>query len=85
MSERQSECNADHSNQKERPVSSGAAPPTSAVTEVIHELFHYELHSAFDAWRSIVDGSPRYARELFSWDAQAAVPSATEAMAVSAR
>jgi hypothetical protein len=63
-------------------VSSGAAPPTSAVTEVIHEPFHYELHSAFDAWRPIVDGSPRYARELFSWDAQSG---AAEAMAVSAR
>jgi hypothetical protein len=55
------------------------------VDDLIHEPFHHELHRAFDAWRSIVDGSPRYARELFSWDAQAAVPSATEAMAVSAR
>ena len=33
MSERASECNADYSNRKERPVSSGAAPPTSAVGE----------------------------------------------------
>jgi hypothetical protein len=55
------------------------------VDDLIHEPFHYQLQSAFDAWRSIVDGSPRLARELFSWDAQAAVPSAAEAMAVSAR
>jgi hypothetical protein len=55
------------------------------VDDLINEPSHYELHRAFDALRSIVDGSPRLARELFNWDAQAAVPSAAEALAVSAR
>ncbi len=37
------------------------------VEDLIHKPFQYELHSAFDAWRPIIDGSPRYAHELFSW------------------
>jgi hypothetical protein len=56
------------------------------VEDLIHKPFQYELHSAFDAWRSVVDGSPRYAHELFSWEAQAAAPPATsEALTGSAR
>ncbi|HEY7693756.1 MAG TPA: hypothetical protein VH816_15575 [Gaiellaceae bacterium] len=55
------------------------------VDDLIHEPFHYELQSAFDAWRPIIEGSPLVAKERFAWDAEAAVPSAAEAMAVSAR
>jgi hypothetical protein len=56
------------------------------VEDLIHKPFQYELHSAFDAWRSVVDGSPRYAHELFSWEAQAAAPPATsETLTGSAR
>jgi hypothetical protein len=55
------------------------------VNGLIDEPFHYELQSAFDAWRPIIDGSPRLAKERFAWEAQAAPPSGAEAMAVSGR
>jgi hypothetical protein len=45
------------------------------VDDLIYDPFRYELQNALDAWRSILDGSPRVARERFSWEAQAAVPS----------
>jgi hypothetical protein len=38
-----------------------------AVDQLIDEPFHYELQSAFDEWREIVDGHPRIAREQFGW------------------
>jgi hypothetical protein len=56
------------------------------VEDLIHKPFQYELHNAFDAWRPIIDGSPRYAHELFSWEARAAAPpAASEVMTGSAR
>jgi hypothetical protein len=55
------------------------------VDDLINDPFRPELQSAFDAWRSIVDGSPRIAREQFGSEAQAGMPSAAEAMAGSAR
>ena len=51
------------------------------VDDLINDPFRPELRSAFDAWRSIVDGSPRIARERFGWEAQEAVSLAAEAMA----
>ncbi len=55
------------------------------VDDLIDDPFRPKLQSAFDAWRSIVDGPPRIARERFSWEAQAAMPATTDAMAGSAR
>jgi hypothetical protein len=55
------------------------------VDDLINDPFQPKLQSAFDGWRSIVDGSPRIAREQFGWEAQANVPAAAEAMAGSAR
>jgi hypothetical protein len=55
------------------------------VDDLINDPFRPELQNAFDAWRSIVDGSPRIAREQFGWDAQEPGPPAGEAMAGSAR
>jgi hypothetical protein len=37
------------------------------VNDLINDPFRPELQSAFDLWRSIVDGSPRIARERFGW------------------
>jgi hypothetical protein len=39
------------------------------VDDLIGDPFRPKLQSAFDAWRSIVDGSPRPARERFRWEA----------------
>ena len=55
------------------------------VDDLINDPFRPKLQNAFGVWRSIVDGSPRIARERFGWDAQEAVPPAAEAMAESAR
>jgi hypothetical protein len=55
------------------------------VDDLINDPFRPKLQSAFEAWRSIVDGSPRIARERFGWEAQAAVSPAAEAMAGSTR
>jgi hypothetical protein len=55
------------------------------VEDLIDDAFQPELQSAFDRWRSIIDGSPRIARERFGWGAQHGVPPAAEAMAGSAR
>ena len=55
------------------------------VDDLINDPFRPKLQSAFEAWRSIVDGSPRIARERFGWEAQAAAPPAAEAMAGSTR
>ena len=55
------------------------------VDDLINDPFRPELQTAFSAWRSIVDGSPRIARERFGWEAQETVPPAAEAMAGSAR
>jgi hypothetical protein len=48
------------------------------VDELIDGQFHYELQAALDQWRTIVDGSPRIARERFGWQRdtaeQAAIP-----------
>jgi hypothetical protein len=51
------------------------------VDDLINDPFRPKLQSAFDAWRSIVDGPPRIARERFGWEAREAVPPACEAMA----
>lgn len=51
------------------------------VDDLINDPFRPKLQRAFDAWRSIVDGPPRIARERFGWEAREAVPPATEAMA----
>ena len=52
-----------------------AGPPFDlAETGIVHhdligDPFRPKLQRAFDAWRSIVDGSPRAARERFRWEA----------------
>jgi hypothetical protein len=51
------------------------------VDDLIDDPFQPKLQRAFDAWRSIVDGSPRIARERFGWEAQNAVPPAAEPIA----
>jgi hypothetical protein len=51
------------------------------VDDLINDPFRPKLQSAFDAWRSIVHGPPRIARERLGWEAREAVPPATEAMA----
>jgi len=54
------------------------------VDDLINDPFRPELQSAFDRWRSIVDGPPRIARERFGWEAQEPAPPAAEAMGGSA-
>jgi hypothetical protein len=55
------------------------------VDDLISDPSQPKLQSAFDDWRSIVDGSPRIARERFGWDAPEALPPAARAMAGSPR
>ena len=55
------------------------------VDDLINDPFQPKLQNTFDAWRSIVDGPPRIARERFGWDERAGAAPATEAMAGSAR
>jgi hypothetical protein len=55
------------------------------VDDLINDPFRPKLQSAFDAWRSIVDGSPRIARERFEWEAQEALVPAGKAMVGRAR
>ena len=40
------------------------------------QFLHPVLADALDAWRPLVDGSPRIARERFSWERDAAAVSA---------
>ena len=49
------------------------------VDDLISDPSQFALQRTFDQWRSIVDGSPRIARELFGWDAKVESPPA-EAM-----
>jgi hypothetical protein len=51
MSERPSECNADLGNQKERPVSSGAAPPTSVAEASVTTQIEIDVSGQWDALR----------------------------------
>ena len=37
------------------------------VDNLIDEPFHWELLTAFEEWRGIVDGQPRIARVAFAW------------------
>jgi hypothetical protein len=55
------------------------------VDDLIDDPFRPELQSGLDAWRPIVDGSPRIARERFGWEAHEAVQTAAGAMAGSVR
>jgi hypothetical protein len=55
------------------------------VDALIDDPFQPKLQSAFDAWRSIVDGPPRIARERFGWEGQEVMPTAADANAGSAR
>ncbi len=55
------------------------------VDDLIDDPFRPGLQSALDSWRSIVEGSPRIARERFGWEAHEAVPATTEAVAGTAR
>jgi len=55
------------------------------VDDLISDPFEHKLQSAFDVWRSIVDGPPRIARERFGWEVRAAASPAAEVMAGSAR
>ena len=54
------------------------------VDDLINDPFRPTLQNAFDDWRSIVDGSPRIARERFGWEAREAVSPAAEATVGSA-
>jgi hypothetical protein len=38
------------------------------VDALIDEPFHWMLDEAIDKWRPLVDGPPRIAREVFSWE-----------------
>jgi hypothetical protein len=38
-----------------------------AVDSLVDDPFQYDLQQAFDAWRAIVDGTPRVAQEQFEW------------------
>ena len=49
------------------------------VDELIDGQFHYDLQSALDQWRAIVDGPPRIARERFGWQRDTAEQAATPA------
>jgi hypothetical protein len=55
------------------------------VDDLIDDPFRPTLQSALDSWRSILEGSPRIARERFGWEAHETVPAAPEAVAGSAR
>jgi hypothetical protein len=37
------------------------------IDDLIDEPFHWEVLSAFEEWRGIVDGQPRIARVAFAW------------------
>ena len=37
------------------------------VDALVDEPFHWMLAEAMEAWRPLVDGPPRIAREVFSW------------------
>ena len=54
------------------------------VDDLIDDPFRPKLQSALDCWRSIVEGSPRIARERFSWKAQEPARPVVKAMARSA-
>lgn len=54
------------------------------VDDLISDPFQFALQRAFDQWRSIVEGSPRIAREQFGWEAEVE-STAVEAMTGSAR
>jgi hypothetical protein len=43
------------------------------VDNLIDEPFHWEVLSAFEEWRSIVEGQPRLARLAFAWSDPVAV------------
>jgi hypothetical protein len=47
------------------------------VTAVVEDPFRWMVADALDAWRPLVDGPPRIAREQFSWEADG--PAADEA------
>jgi hypothetical protein len=38
------------------------------VDALVDEPFHWMLDEALDKWRPLVDGPPRIAREVFSWE-----------------
>lgn len=50
------------------------------VDDLIGDPFRPKLQRAFEEWRSIVDGSPRAARERFIWEAREAAPPAAQAV-----
>jgi hypothetical protein len=37
------------------------------IDNLIDEPFHWDVLSAFEEWRGIVDGQPRIARVAFAW------------------
>jgi hypothetical protein len=41
------------------------------VTALVDDPFQWMVAEALDAWRPLVDGHPRIAREQFSWEARA--------------
>jgi hypothetical protein len=43
------------------------------LDEIVSAPFQWDVTSAFDEWRKIVDGSPRIARSAYSWDADSGV------------
>ena len=55
------------------------------VDELIDSPFQPQLQNALDAWRAIVDGSPRVARQRFAWEHAEAGPVGTEAITGSGR
>jgi hypothetical protein len=38
------------------------------VDALADEPFHWALDEAIDKWRPLIDGPPRIAREVFSWE-----------------
>lgn len=43
-----------------------------ALDELVDDPFQWELISAFDSWRPLINGNPRIARPMYEWNEQGA-------------
>ena len=48
------------------------------VTALVEDPFQWMVVKALDAWRPLIDGHPRIAREQFSWEADDSAPGEPE-------
>jgi hypothetical protein len=51
------------------------------VDGMIDDPFHWLVINALDAWRPLVDGPPRIARQAYTWEAQGERPTVRSATA----